>query len=72
MASNNKLPAWLPPSCKFPLYETSALERGGRLIFNNKGEAAAAGAYGEVFPGTYIDDTGANTACVQNATDFYR
>jgi serine/threonine protein kinase len=59
MASNNKLlPTWLPPSCEFPLYETSALERGGRLIFDNKGEAAAEGGYGQVFPGTYIDDIG--------------
>jgi serine/threonine protein kinase/tetratricopeptide (TPR) repeat protein len=58
MASSGKLrPAWLPPSCEFPLYETSSLERSGRLTFDRK-EAAAAGAYGEVFPGTYIDDTG--------------
>jgi hypothetical protein len=58
MASNSKLqPAWLPPSCEFPLYETSSLERSGRLTFDRK-EAAAAGAYGEVFRGTYIDDIG--------------
>jgi serine/threonine protein kinase len=58
MSSNSKLrPAWLPPSCEFPLYETSSLERSGRLTFDKK-EAAAAGAYGEVFPGTYIDDVG--------------
>jgi serine/threonine protein kinase len=58
MASNNKLPAWLPPSCEFPLYATSTLERGGRLIFDNKMKAAAEGGYGEVFPGTYVDETG--------------
>jgi serine/threonine protein kinase len=59
MTSNSQQqPAWLPPSCEFPLHETSALERSGRLTFDRKDEAAAAGAYGEVFPGTYIDDTG--------------
>jgi serine/threonine protein kinase len=58
MTSNSKLqPAWFPPSCEFPLYETSSLERSGRLTFDSQ-EAAAAGAYGEVFPGTYIDDVG--------------
>jgi serine/threonine protein kinase len=49
---------WLPKVCAFPLYETTALEANGRLSFDNKDTAANEGCYGEVFPGTYIDDTG--------------
>jgi serine/threonine protein kinase len=49
---------WLPEGCSFPLYETTALETSGRLVFDKKDTAADSGCYGEVFSGTYIDDTG--------------
>jgi hypothetical protein len=43
---------------QFPLYETTALEASGRLVFDKKDTATDGGCYGEVFSGTYIDDTG--------------
>jgi serine/threonine protein kinase len=49
---------WLPKDCAFPLYETTALEASGRLQFDQKDTAADKGGYGEVFSGTYTDDTG--------------
>jgi serine/threonine protein kinase len=49
---------WLPKDCAFPLYETTALEASGRLTFDKKDTATDSGGYGEVFPGTYTDDTG--------------
>jgi hypothetical protein len=68
VSSQSKMPpAWIPPSCEFPLHETCALERSGRLIFDRKDAAAAARGYGEVFPGTYVDDTGPSTACARSA-----
>jgi serine/threonine protein kinase len=49
---------WLPDGCNFPRYETSTLEASGRLIFDRKDTATDGGCYGEVFTGTYTDDTG--------------
>jgi serine/threonine protein kinase len=49
---------WLPTDYAFPLYETTALEASGRLSFDKKDTASDDGCYGEVFPGTYTDDTG--------------
>jgi serine/threonine protein kinase len=49
---------WLPEGCEFPLDETTALENSGRLAFDKKDTASDSGGYGEVFSGTYTDDTG--------------
>jgi serine/threonine protein kinase len=49
---------WLPEGCNFPLYETTKLEASGRLVFDRKDTASDSGGYGEVFSGTYTDDTG--------------
>jgi serine/threonine protein kinase len=49
---------WLPEGCDFPLHETTALEASGRLIFDKKDIADDHGCYGDVFRGTYFDDTG--------------
>jgi serine/threonine protein kinase len=49
---------WLPEGCIFPLFETTALETSGRLVFDNKDTASDSGSYGEVFSGTYTDDMG--------------
>jgi serine/threonine protein kinase len=49
---------WLPKDCEFPLFETAALEASGRLVFDKKDTATDGGSYGEVFAGTYVDDTG--------------
>jgi serine/threonine protein kinase len=49
---------WLPTTSKFPVHATATLVRNGRLSFDNIDVAAAAGSYGEVFRGTYVDDNG--------------
>jgi serine/threonine protein kinase len=49
---------WLPVGCEFPLSKTTALEASGRLAFDRKDTASDKGCYGEVFSGTYIDDSG--------------
>jgi serine/threonine protein kinase len=51
-------PAWFPESCRFPLVDTTVVERSGRLKFDNRESPAAKGGYGEVFRGVYVDDTG--------------
>jgi serine/threonine protein kinase len=57
-AATDKALPWLPEGCIFPLYETTALEANGRLVFDKKDTASDGGCYGEVLSGTYIDDTG--------------
>jgi hypothetical protein len=54
----DKVLPWLPEGCMFPLYKTTALEAIGQLAFDKKDTATDGGCYGEVFPGTYTDDTG--------------
>jgi serine/threonine protein kinase len=49
---------WLPRNCAFPLYDTTALEASGRLVFDKKDTATDGGCYGEVFSGTYVDGNG--------------
>jgi serine/threonine protein kinase len=57
-AAADKALSWLPEGCIFPLYETVALEASGRLVFDKKDTATDGRCYGEVFSGTYTDDTG--------------
>jgi hypothetical protein len=47
---------WLPDASKLPLYATATLVRNDRLSFDCSGTPAAAGVYGVVFRGTYVDD----------------
>jgi serine/threonine protein kinase len=58
VSAQQPTPPWVPQSCKFPLYETSILERNGRLTLDRRDAAAAKGGYGEVFPGSYVDCAG--------------
>jgi serine/threonine protein kinase len=58
MQRNSTPPAWFPESCRFPLVDTTVVERSGRLKFDNRETPAAQGGYGEVFRGAYVDDTG--------------
>jgi hypothetical protein len=47
---------WLPDASKLPLYATTTLVRNDRLLFDCIGTPAAAGVYGVIFRGTYVDD----------------